>query len=144
MKVLVCGRRSDSIQASLFDTLDRIAGRLGITAVLQRGERGAEELALEWADRRNFRVEQMETASPAFRKCSSDFLRKRKGAVCPDLVVAFPGEARTSALVREAKSQGIAVIEMGDHLQGDQEMTGRPASLSTPRSRAKPAFVGRR
>ena len=143
MKVLVCGARTDANRVVLFDTLDRIAGRLGVTAVLQLGEPGAEELALEWADRRNFRIERMETAAPAFRKGSSEFPKKRKDAAYPDLVVAFSGETRSMELVCQAKTRGIAVIEMYDH-QSSQQTTSLPAPQSGPRNRATGASVGRR
>jgi hypothetical protein len=144
MKVLVCGGRNDANRVVLFDTLDRIAGRLGITAVLQMGEPGAEELALEWADRRNFRIERMETGPPAFRKRSSEFPKKRKDAAYPDLVVAFSGETRTMELVRQAKTRGIAVIEMAGLQQSSQETTSLPVSPSAPPNRAAVASFGRR
>ena len=111
MNVLVCGGRSYSDRHTIFEILDRLAGRVGISRILHAESRGAEGFAVEWADSRNVRTRQYAAAGtgsdlPALPKNRKPVSEK------PDLVVAFPGKVRTAEMVRSAKERGIAVIEI--------------------------------
>ena len=122
MNVLVCGSRNHPDEKRVFEILDTIAGRLGISRILYRSAGRADELACEWADRRNL---------PTL-KISPSWENRKKGAVSrpkrkldsqnPDLVVAFPGD---DDLVRQAKSCGLTVIEVD-----------REPALSQPRQKS--------
>jgi len=111
MDVLVCGGRSFSDRRTIFEILDRLAGHVDISRILHSETRGAEGLAVEWADSRNVRTRQyaapeMGSGLPALPK------KRKRSSENPDLVVAFPGRARTADMIRSAKERGITVIEI--------------------------------
>jgi hypothetical protein len=110
MNVLICGSRSYSDETKVFDILDSLAGRLGISKILYRSNGRPDEIACEWADRRNVPARSIEASWVSNGKAGAVSRAKRKrDSQKPDLIVAFPGE---DDLVRQAKSVGLTVIEV--------------------------------
>jgi hypothetical protein len=132
MNVLVCGEAPVSNGFKVFDTLDRIAARLGIHRVLYGDGGGAGRLACAWADRRNVRLKNVGcgAAEPLFPR------KRQAGADRPDLVVAFVGGRRTNELVRRAKEVGLVVIEV------DAEQPPPPGAAKRLDRSVQPAATG--
>lgn len=108
MKLLVCGGRDYADRARVYATLDKLCP----SEVIQGGARGADRLALDWANSRLIR-------SQTF---TADWERHGKGAGPirnqtmidqgrPDAVLAFPGGRGTADMVRRARAAGVRVIE---------------------------------
>jgi hypothetical protein len=111
MRVLVCGGRDYSDRETLFSTLDR----LGVTAIITGGARGADSLAERWTYERGVPVERYEAdwrrhGSAAGPIRNQEMLDQGH----PDLVLAFPGGRGTADMVRRARAAGVRVAEVAD------------------------------
>jgi len=135
MDVLVCGSRSDSNKTQVFDVLDSVAGRLGISRILYRSMGTADELACEWADRRNVPVCQADPywASEG-KSCAVSRAKRKRSSLDPDLVIAFPGEDQ---FVRHAKTIGLTVIEI-DSYPAPSKAIQRPVATAMSAGRNHP------
>jgi hypothetical protein len=112
MKVLVCGGRDFTNSAYVFSTLDKLHEATPITALMQGGAKGADDLARQWA-----------ASNPGVKRyvCHADWAThgrsagpKRNARMLewqPDLVVAFPGGRGTANMVGLAKAAGVKVVE---------------------------------
>jgi hypothetical protein len=110
MKVIVCGSPQFKYAAFVRRELDRLHEELGFTDLLQSGEPGVAKFARDWAATR-----------PEIRRFVCRALYEKHGAAAgarrnakmmnwkPDLVIAFPGNAVTADLVRQATAAGVPV-----------------------------------
>jgi hypothetical protein len=140
MRVLVCGGRDygkkDGEATRLVEVLDRVDSQRNITALIQGGADGADLLGATWAVVRNdldksrhiaihmFIAQWGDLSHPdAVIKVSASGRRydakagpRRNQRMIdegkPDLVVAFPGKAGTSDMVRRARAAGVEVMEV--------------------------------
>lgn len=113
MKVLICGGRAYQDRDKVFDVLDRLDHQNPITAVIQGGASGADELARDWADRRRVKIRtyiagKKKNGRSSWSKGNQRMLNEGR----PDLVVAFPGVKRTADMLRRAKAVGATVLEI--------------------------------
>jgi hypothetical protein len=111
MRVLVCGGRDFDDRERLFSVMDWLHEGFQFTALIQGEARGADRLSGQWADERGIK----NLRFPA----NWDLHGRRAGPIRnrqmlangkPDLVVAFPGGAGTSDMIRQAQKAGIRVI----------------------------------
>lgn len=135
MDVLVCGSRSYSDESPVFNILDSISARLGISRILYRSKGWADEIAREWADRRNVPARKVDPCWASAGKAGAYSRAKRKrDSLSPDLVVAFPGE---DEVVRQAKSVGLTVIEV-DREPAPSQAIQRPTATAMVAGRNPP------
>lgn len=114
MRVLVCGGRTTSDQARVFEVLDRILVEVrGIELLIHGGAAGADRIAGDWARARDidcevFVAEWSKYGGHAGPIRNSQMLRIAQ----PQLVVAFPGGAGTLDMVTKARAAGVEVREV--------------------------------
>lgn len=112
MRVLVCGGRTFSCRACVFETLDALHQEKPITLVIEGGATGADQFARDWANTRGVQLMEMQAdwdkygknAGPIRNKLMIDFGE-------PDLVVAFPGGRGTDNMKNLAKLKQVKVLE---------------------------------
>ena len=113
MKVLVCGGRDFRDRDYLFDVLDNIDdcnGTAGRISVLITGDaRGADALAIEWAQESDCDFEVHYANWDEFGKAAGPIRNQAMLSQQPDLVVAFPGYRGTADMVARAKAAGVEV-----------------------------------
>lgn len=111
--VLVCGGRSYLDRDRVFRVLDRLHAKTPISRLIAGDARGADALALAWADSRDVRRTRYK-AHWRTRGNAAGPLRNarmlRKGQ--PHLVVAFPGRNGTLDMVNRARFAGVPVVEL--------------------------------
>lgn len=105
MRVLVCGGRYFDewrMVATALDTLE-------VTVLMQGGARGADALALKWAETRGVPV----ITFPANWRAGKRGGPERNAFMLeegkPHLVVAFPGGTGTQDMIRRAEAAGVPV-----------------------------------
>jgi predicted Rossmann-fold nucleotide-binding protein len=113
-RVLVCGGRDYSDSRRVYQVLDKLHAEAGISCLIQGGARGADALALRWAENisgvpsENYEADweaHGTFAGPARNKRMLDEGR-------PDLVIAFPGGRGTADMIRKARKAGVEVVEI--------------------------------
>ena len=112
MRVLVCGGRDFNNVAFIWSKLDQLHAETPFTALIQGGQTGADEIASEW-------VKTKPEITPY--SCKADWDRYGRAAgpmrnmrmleFRPHLVVAFPGNRRTTDMKKRARAANIKVIE---------------------------------
>jgi hypothetical protein len=110
LRVLICGGLNYSNRAELYEELDRLHSEYCFDTIIAGGVRGADVLAVEWAQARGIATQIFDVRRGTFG--SRAFLLRNQRMLAegrPDLVVAFPGGA-TADLVRQAKAAGIWVL----------------------------------
>jgi hypothetical protein len=108
MKALICGGRTYNDRAFLFDTLDRLGNKLGITSIVQGGAAGADALAREWARNRVVPCETYHADWNAYGRAAGP-IRNREMIrdSNPGVVIAFAGGRGTNNLVNQALALDI-------------------------------------
>lgn len=107
-RVLVTGGRCYSDRQGLFETLSAYAAENPISELAAGCATGADDYALQWAERSNV----------ACRQYRADWMRygdsagsRRNIAMLddfqPDIVIAFPGNIGTTHCLRHARKRGI-------------------------------------
>jgi hypothetical protein len=113
MRVLVCGGR-DFTNAKLLDRiLTAMHGFEPFSVVILGAARGADDLALAWADRQGVPVETYPANWQALGKAAGPI---RNQAMIdhgkPELVIAFPtGGPGTEDMIRKAIASGLIVLD---------------------------------
>ncbi len=110
-KVLVCGGRDFDDRAAVYATLDRLHADRPFGAMIAGGARGADTLAVEWAQNRGVPFDvYMADWEGLGRKAGP--IRNQRMLVegKPDLVLAFPGGKGTAGMVTLARNAGVDVI----------------------------------
>jgi hypothetical protein len=118
LRVLVCGGRDFEDVRHLYAVLDQVRRDQAIGCVISGCARGADSLAIAWAE------DASHHATVAVARFPADWGLHRRAAGPirnqqmlddgkPDLVVAFPGGRGTSDMVRRARAAGVRAIEVG-------------------------------
>jgi hypothetical protein len=110
LRVLICGGRDFTDRTELYAELDRLHAEYCFDTVIASGARGADVLAVEWAQERGIATQVFNVRSGTFG--GRAFLLRNARLLAegrPDLVVAFPGVG-TADVVRQAKAAGIWVL----------------------------------
>ena len=109
MRVSVCGGRDYDDRAGLFETMDLLHGRLGITCVIQGGASGADQLAYEWAASRMIMVENVPADRKKHGRAAGPIRNRAMLDLKPAVVVAFPGGRGTADMMRQAREARVPV-----------------------------------
>ena len=124
MRVIVCGGRDYRNIAFVWMTLDKLHAATPFTALMQGGQTGVDTFAKEWArtipelkDARFVCKAEWTKYGPA----AGPIRNKKMLDWKPDCVIAFAGGPGTNNMIRQARSRGIRVIDVG---AGDQTRTG--------------------
>ena len=112
MRVIVCGGRDYTNATHLFAWLDKFHAAFTITEIIQGGQRGADNLAKQWAQKNKILV------SSEFRARWTEY-GKRAGPIRnqlmlnqkPNAVIAFPGNTGTANMTSIARKAGIKVYD---------------------------------
>lgn len=113
MRILVCGGRNFRNSEMLGAWLGGVCNRHRISAIIQGGASGADELARLYAEWRSIPVETYEADWKLHGRAAGPIRNQRmldQGK--PDLVIAFPGGSGTADMVRKARAAGIELIEV--------------------------------
>lgn len=113
MKILVCGGRDYIDEKSIYDVLDNINSKHGVSSLCHGDCRGTDTIAKSWAWKREI----PQASYPAdWTKHGSraGYIRNVEMLTCfkPDLVVAFPGGAGTKMMKNLAKTYYVQVYEV--------------------------------
>lgn len=117
MKILVCGGRDFRDEKLVMRILDAIHQETPITAIIEGGARGADELAYAWARARGLHNQSYPADWRQHGRAAGPMRNRqmlRDGN--PDMVVAFPGGRGTAHMVGLAKAAGIVVREVSPSL----------------------------
>lgn len=152
MRVIVCGGRDFCDQEWLFDALDRINARHGITFLRQGGQvkQHPEDANLPAAKRRRIGADHLAKRWAMSRMISHDTVEadwKRLGAAAGpirngmmirendiDAVIAFPGGDGTADMVKKARDAGIRVFEMVRPADRDEIKAGPAPDVAPARA----------
>lgn len=113
MVVLVCGGRSYSDGARLFEELEKIHTATPITLLVEGQARGADALANCWAKLAGIPTKRYPADWGRYGKAAG-FIRNATmlADAKPELVVAFPGGRGTADMVRRARQANVMVREV--------------------------------
>ncbi|RVT89267.1 DUF2493 domain-containing protein [Rhodovarius crocodyli] len=111
-RVLVCGGRDYADRQRVFEVLDEYRDRAEV--LIDGGAEGADMLAEQWAMSRDvpmltFRADWQRHGRAAGPIRNGQMLAQGK----PTLVIAFPGGRGTADMVRQARTAGVPVREIG-------------------------------
>lgn len=119
-RVLVCGGR-DLQFALWYRRIEKVLDAIGgITAIIQGGANGADDMAGMYARAHGIPCEMFAADWKLNSKAAGPIRNQRmidEGK--PDLVVAFPGKKGTADMVRRAVAAGVNVMEI--HIPDNQE-----------------------
>lgn len=111
MRVLICGGREYVDRAELYAELDRLHAEYVFTTVIAGGARGADTLAVEWAQARGLATQVFMAEWGVFGRKAGPLRNARMLAEGrPDLVVSFSGGHGTANMVKQAKAAGVWVL----------------------------------
>jgi hypothetical protein len=111
MRVLICGGRNFKDLPFLDRTLDALHAKRPFSAVIHGGARGADEMAHFWAGATGVCTEVYHADWRKHGKAAGPRRNQRMlDEATPDLVVAFPGGAGTTDMVKRARKAGVQVI----------------------------------
>ena len=112
-RIIVCGGRDYRASARVAVVLQAVLDKHGISAVIQGGARGADQLAAEWAWDHGIPVGTFNADWDTHGK-SAGILRNIRmlNESNPDAVIAFPGGTGTAHMVSIAKAKGLPVWEI--------------------------------
>ncbi len=117
MRVIVCGGRDYLDKPRVFAVLDKLHSEAGIDLIIQGGARGADSLASDWASTNGVPQDQYDADWDGYGGFAGP---KRNKAMLdegnPDLVIAFPGNAGTRNMIRQARKAGVEVVEIAHPL----------------------------
>ena len=111
-RVLVCGGRSFTNAEMLWDTLDELED---ISTIITGGARGADSLAVDYANERGIPTEVYPAQWIKYGK-KAGYLRNKEMLRVgkPDVVIAFPGGRGTEMMIGLAEKAGVEVINVGN------------------------------
>lgn len=112
MKVLVCGSRHFNDFEKLCDVLDAMDAHCEITEIIEGGARGADRLAVRWANDLRIPVREFPADWDKHGKAAGPIRNSqmlREGM--PDMVVAFlaPNSRGTAHMISIAEKAGVPV-----------------------------------
>lgn len=110
MKVIVCGGRDYSDAHRLYAVLNEIHANRTITVLAHGCAPGADTLADQWAKANGVTIDPYPADWSKHGKAAGPIRNsKMLASVCPDLVIAFPGNRGTADMVGKAKSAGVPI-----------------------------------
>jgi len=113
-RVLVCGGRDYTDRDALYVALDRLHADHRFATVIAGGARGADTLAVQWAEHRGIPTEvYMADWDGLGRKAGPIRNQRMLDEGRPDLVVVFPGGKGTAGMMALATKAGVEVIALG-------------------------------
>ena len=110
--MLVCGGRNFNDALTLGSWLGGIHKDHGITLLIEGGARGADFMARKFAEWAGIPVKTFGADWAAHGKAAGPIRNRRmleEGK--PDLVVAFDGGVGTADMIRQARENGVRVLE---------------------------------
>jgi hypothetical protein len=115
IKILVCGGRDYTYEATVFKTLDYYLGMWGSVYIIQGGARGADALAKKWAKDRKQKWTEFKADWATFGKAAGPIRNKVMLETSkPDFVVSFKGGHGTANMVMLAKAAGVSVVYVSE------------------------------
>lgn len=111
MKVIVCGGRDYSDQKAVFDALDRWHTKQKISILIHGAASGADRLAESWANARGIISVAVKPLWKHHGKAAGPLRNRAMLKLKPHMVIAFPGGAGTSDMIKAAKEDELTVWE---------------------------------
>jgi hypothetical protein len=111
MRVIVCGGRDYVNQAHLFAWLDKFHAAFPIDELIEGGARGADRLALQWANKNEVAVVEVRPKWGKHGKRAGMIRNQEMLDLKPDAVIAFPGGTGTNNMTRIARLAKIKVYD---------------------------------
>lgn len=114
LRVLVCGGREYADRDFVFETLDGLHADNPFAIVIQGGATGADKLAEAWAAERLVHCATVRPYWKSGGKLDRTAGHKRNAAMialCPHLVIAFPGGRGTADTCALALRGGLALLQ---------------------------------
>jgi hypothetical protein len=110
LRLLVCGGRGYAEWVAACAALDDVLSRRPIAVVIAGGARGADALAVRWAEDRHLAALVFPADWTTYGK-RAGFIRNRQmlREGRPTFVVAFPGGTGTADMVRASREAGLKV-----------------------------------
>lgn len=112
-RVIVCGGRKFDDRMLMAHVLDRVVEQKGGIFVIHGGASGADKLAGEWAVSRGMPCAEVAAPWAVYGDGAGPIRNGWMLMLQPDGVVAFPGNAGTANLVKQARDAGVPVMEVG-------------------------------
>lgn len=112
LRVIVCGGRDFNDKAMLSRVLWYVHERRGIAEVIHGGQRGAEQMANQWAFQMD--IKRIEVRAEWSRHGSTKALvirNRQMFALQPRGVIAFPGDRNSEAVVQSAREFHVPVLD---------------------------------
>ena len=113
MRVLVCGGRDYRDIGAVFRELNALHRATPISALIEGGAHGADELAALWADNAKVSRERYAADWKTHGKAAGPYRNAtmiQQGK--PDLVVAFPGGRGTADMIARAERAAVKVVRV--------------------------------
>lgn len=125
MRLIVCGGRGYSDEATVFAALDHVHAKRRISLVIQGGAPGADALAKRWAAERGVECIEVRADWTAHGRTAGPIRNGKMLGMRPDGVVAFPGGRGTEDMCRQAAERGVTVWRP---IQAGNVGEGRPTA----------------
>lgn len=109
MRTIICGGRNYAFRNEDYELLNALHEKHRFTLVLSGAARGADMYGEIWARLNNIPVERHPADWARWGK-SAGPIRNSEMANLADAVVAFPGGAGTSDMLRKAREKGLAIL----------------------------------
>lgn len=112
MKFIVCGGRNYNDFIQMNDCLSNLYKMIGIAEIIHGGALGADSMAGAWANKENIPVTVVSADWNKEGKSAGAIRNQHMLDMKPDGVVAFPGGAGTSHMIKIAKEAAIPVWQI--------------------------------
>jgi hypothetical protein len=113
MRALICGGRDFKNVAFIWTRLDKIHAERPISAIIQGGASGVDEIAAEWAKtKRGLERYVCRADWEKHGRAAGPLRNARMLEWKPNVVIAFPGGRGTANMVKQARDAGVEVIEI--------------------------------
>lgn len=114
MTLLVCGGRDYADEEFVFRTLDEINAKHKVSRVVTGDAPGADSIARRWATERGVDYRGYPAQWSLYGRRSAGPIRNRQmlKEEHPQMVVAFPGGKGTADMLKQARANGILVVEL--------------------------------
>lgn len=111
-RALVCGGRDYRDRFTFETTMEKVHKHFRLTAIVEGGAQGADTFARGFAIRHNIPCETYHADWKTKGRSAGPIRNRQMIEKDIGLVVAFPGGAGTTDMVRVAKSRGVKLIEV--------------------------------
>lgn len=116
MKILVCGGRNYEKYAEFNSIMKMVQDKVDVSMIIQGGAKGADHLALEWADKKVIPCLNVPADWDKYGK-SAGFKRNAKMLEYePDMIVAFTGGVGTKMMMALGISNNVKVVDVERYL----------------------------